>query len=165
MPPRTALASRSRSRPLSAIYIGSGSTPTSSPPSIPDLPEPPSPSTSHDSGLPSPPATNSTGSGSVGDSNSNSAGSVRQRSAASRSTSSSEMPHGYDKPRNVKRSSQVFTDEEEDGGALDNDEDSTARLSGRRRQSKTANEDGTSALDRVRSLTQRNRMVSRTQKR
>ena len=69
------------------------------------------------------------------------------------------MPHGYDKPRNVKRSSQVFTDEEEDGGVVDNDEDNTARISGRRRQSKTANDEGTSALDRVRSLTQRNRMV------
>ncbi|TFY65506.1 hypothetical protein EVJ58_g1931 [Rhodofomes roseus] len=69
------------------------------------------------------------------------------------------MPHGYDWPRNGKRSSQVFTDEEEDGGGVDNEEDNTARLSGRRRQSKTAHEDNTSALDRVRSLTQRNRMV------
>ncbi|KAH9936129.1 uncharacterized protein B0H18DRAFT_1081855 [Fomitopsis serialis] len=69
------------------------------------------------------------------------------------------MPHGYDRPRNVKRNSQVFTDEEEDGEGLDNEEDTTARLSGRRRQSKTAQEDNSSALDRVRSLTQRNRMV------
>ncbi|CCM03679.1 uncharacterized protein FIBRA_05823 [Fibroporia radiculosa] len=158
MPPRPPLAARSR--PLSAIYIGSGSTPTASPPTIPDLPEPPSPSTSIASGLPSPPATNSTGSGSIDDdNNSNDAGSLRQRTPA-RSNTISYMANGnYDRPHSTSWSRQQYTDDEDEGNDNENEEDNTARLSDGRRAPKATPQDNLSALQRVKNLTQRNRMV------
>ncbi|KAG5638856.1 hypothetical protein H0H81_009407 [Sphagnurus paluster] len=75
MPPRPAPLSKSKhsANRLSAVYIGSGNSPSynafnGSPSNLPDLPEPPSPgASSTGSGLPSPPATNSTGSGSTTD--------------------------------------------------------------------------------------------------
>ncbi|KAH9480682.1 hypothetical protein JR316_0007282 [Psilocybe cubensis] len=85
MPPRPVIKTR-QGRPVSAVYIGKGPSPSlqdlsnnasgyaslidGTPPTLPDLPEPASPVSSHGSvksGLPSPPATNSTGSGSTGD--------------------------------------------------------------------------------------------------
>ncbi len=143
----------SKSRPLSAIFIGSAG---STPPALPDLPEPPSPGTS--SGLPSPPATNSTGSGSVGEGSTN-AGSIRHRTPSSKSNSSmsggvSDRSSGYSK----KRSS--ITEDDEDADENENDEDHTARLSADRRRSFPKDApDNQAALQRVKSLTQRNRMV------
>ncbi|KAI0755103.1 hypothetical protein C8Q80DRAFT_1095322, partial [Daedaleopsis nitida] len=150
--PRPVLASKSR--PLSAIFIGSAG---SSSPAFPDLPEPPSPSTSSNaSGLPSPPATNSTGSGSVGEGSTN-AGSLRYRTPSSKSSSSMTVGVG-DKSYvyNKKRSSML--EDEDDPEDNENDEDHTARFSDERRRSmpKADNQD---ALQRVKSLTQRNRMV------
>ncbi|RPD62254.1 hypothetical protein L226DRAFT_337925 [Lentinus tigrinus ALCF2SS1-7] len=154
MTPRPVQASKSR--PLSAIFIGSAG---STPPALPDLPEPPSPSTSSNaSGLPSPPATNSTGSGSVGEGSTN-AGSLRHRTPSSKSNSSmsggvGDKSHGYSK----KRSSVI--EDEDDADENENDEDHTARLSDdRRRSSSKGTPDNQAALQRVKSLTQRNRMV------
>lgn len=155
MTPRPVLASKSR--PLSAIFIGSAG---SSSPALPDLPEPPSPSTSSNaSGLPSPPATNSTGSGSVGKGSTN-AGSLRHRTPSSKSNSSmssgvGDKSYGYNK----KRSS--FIDDEDDADENGNDEDNTARFNGERRRSLSSKgtPDNQAALQRVKSLTQRNRMV------
>lgn len=159
----------SSSRPLSAIYIGSVSKPSH----IPDLPEPPpSPgaevSSGSESGLPSPPATNSTGSGSTGDDTTN-FGSVRQR-PASYEAYSSPTPHSSSSshtltsmhngsPNNSRTTTQIQEDDEDDEHDNDNDEDNTARLD-RRRSLKDASEN-LMALQRVKSLTQRNRMVSR----
>ncbi|KAH9931648.1 uncharacterized protein BXZ73DRAFT_47155 [Epithele typhae] len=141
-----------RSRPLSAIFIGSAG---STPPTLPDLPEPPSPSTSSNaSGLPSPPATNSTGSGSVGD-RSTSAGSIRHRTPGSKPTPSMSGGLG-DKTHHRKRSSVIEDDDNPDDN--ENDEDHTARLSDDRRKS-NGKGDNQDALLRVKSLTQRNRMV------
>ncbi|CDO71659.1 hypothetical protein BN946_scf184915.g3 [Trametes cinnabarina] len=157
MTPRPVLAPKSR--PLSAIFIGSAG---STPPSLPDLPEPPSPISSPDasaSGLPSPPATNSTGSGSVGE-GSSTAGSLRHRTPSSKVSSdmtggAGDRSYGYNK----KRSSTM--DDEDEPEENENDEDNTARLSDDRRRSfpKVA-DDNQSALQRVKNLTQRNRMVS-----
>ncbi|KAI0631968.1 hypothetical protein C8Q77DRAFT_1218535 [Trametes polyzona] len=154
MTPRPVLAPKSR--PLSAIFIGSAG---STPPALPDLPEPPSPSTSSNaSGLPSPPATNSTGSGSVGEGSTN-AGSLRHRTPSSKSSSdmsggSGDRSYGYNK----KRGSSLDDDEEQDEN--ENDEDHTARLSDDRRRSfPKAASDNQAALQRVKNLTQRNRMV------
>ena len=140
-------------RPLSAIYIG----PNPSPPVVPDLPEPPSPgSSSNGSGLPSPPATNSTGSGSTGD-NSAHGGSLRQKSSQ---FSSTNMHNGS----LAKVSSEALAkppasgriDEEEINEVDNDDEDHTARLG---RQSRAAVNENVLALQRVKSLTQRNRLV------
>ena len=147
-----------KSRPLSAIFIGSAG---STPPALPDLPEPPSPSSSSSaSGLPSPPATNSTGSGSVGK-GSTDAGSLRHRTPSSRPGSSDTSMSGggvgdrsYDYCK--KRSSLIEDEDEADEN--ENDEDHTARFDERRR-SFTKGADNASALQRVKSLTQRNRMV------
>ncbi|KAI0769947.1 hypothetical protein C8Q74DRAFT_1202382 [Fomes fomentarius] len=154
MTPRPVLASKSR--PLSAIFIGSAG---SSSPALPDLPEPPSPSTSSNaSGLPSPPATNSTGSGSVGKGSTN-AGSLRHRTPSSSNSSMSsgvgDKSYGYNK----KRSS--FIDDDDDADENENDEDNTARFNGERRRSLSSKgtPDNQAALQRVKSLTQRNRMV------
>ncbi|KAI0700355.1 hypothetical protein C8T65DRAFT_580318 [Cerioporus squamosus] len=154
MTPRPVQASKSR--PLSAIFIGSAG---STPPTLPDLPEPPSPGTSSNaSGLPSPPATNSTGSGSVGEGSTN-AGSLRHRTPSSKSNSSmsggvGDKSYGYNK----KRSSIIEDEDEADEN--ENDEDNTARLSGDRRRSFSKDApDNQAALQRVKSLTQRNRMV------
>ncbi|KAI0670911.1 hypothetical protein C8Q78DRAFT_974695 [Trametes maxima] len=153
MTPRPVQASKSR--PLSAIFIGSAG---STPPALPDLPEPPSPSTSSNaSGLPSPPATNSTGSGSVGE-GSITAGSLRHRTSSSKSSSEmsgggGERSYGYNK----KRSSVL--EDEDDPDDNENDEDHTARLSDDRRRSFPKTTDNQTALQRVKNLTQRNRMV------
>ncbi|KAL4250582.1 hypothetical protein ABKN59_002328 [Abortiporus biennis] len=147
-----------KQRPLSAIFIGSiDSNTTSSPP---PLPEPPSPSaSSNGSGLPSPPATNSTGSGSVGD-NSQNGGSLRKKTA-SRSQSITDMFNGTnDKSRSAEKAGNDHADDED--VLYENDEEHTARLSLDRKRSslvKTPPNDNLSALQRVKSLTQRNRMV------
>ncbi|KIJ54255.1 hypothetical protein M422DRAFT_775413 [Sphaerobolus stellatus SS14] len=117
-------------RPSSAIFIG-GLPPPPSPPSSDIV------SSSPHSQLPSPPATNS---GSTGDSNSTSAGSI-----------------GRNRMVSSKRSS---PDEDDDAG-LDYDEDTTARLSGdiRKGKEKELNSSSTSTLQRVSSLTERNRKL------
>ncbi|GBE85120.1 predicted protein [Sparassis crispa] len=152
------LPSKSRhSRPLSAIFIGSVSS-NSTPPSIPDLPEPPSPSSSTGSGLPSPPATNSTGSGSIGYQHSYSAGSLRQRSA-SRSSVAADMVKGdYDRSRSSGNRNRTASADDDDAFENENEEDNTARFAnGRRLQH--ASVDNMSTLQRVKNLTQRNRLV------
>ncbi|KAH7924532.1 hypothetical protein BV22DRAFT_1129760 [Leucogyrophana mollusca] len=155
MTPRPLLSSSSSRRPLSAIFLGS-QPPTEF--NIPDLPEPPeSPSAaSNASGLPSPPATNSTGSGSTGDNNSANAGSTRQRPA---SYSGAIMPNGnYDKQMFSTKNARSTPDfDEEDENDLGNGEDDTARLD-RRLATKSPSENSV-ALQRVKSLTQRNRMA------
>ncbi|KAJ6585544.1 hypothetical protein B0H19DRAFT_1059757 [Mycena capillaripes] len=138
----------------SQIYIGTGSPYSSylsSPPDIPDLPEPPSPGSSSStstSGLPSPPATNSTGSGSTGD-----PGSIAVRGGLN-------MLNGS----NIKTFHAAFHaadhhHDEQDDYDNDNDddgEDNTARLDHQRRHSTSEN---VLALQRVKSLTQRNKMA------
>ncbi|KAJ7133469.1 hypothetical protein C8R44DRAFT_23955 [Mycena epipterygia] len=143
---------KQRPRPSSQVYIGSDSTYSSylsNPPDLPDLPEPPSPGSSSStstSGLPSPPATNSTGSGSTGD-----PGSIAVRGGLN-------MLNGS----NIKTFHAAFQadphDDELDDYDNDNDddgEDNTARLNQRRH---SANEN-VLALQRVKSLTQRNKMA------
>ncbi|KAF7348152.1 hypothetical protein MSAN_01768100 [Mycena sanguinolenta] len=147
-----------RPRPASQVYIGPDSaSPYSSyistPPDIPDLPEPPSPgssSSSRTSGLPSPPATNSTGSGSTGD-----PASIAIRGGGN-------MLNGSNiKTFHAAFASAVAADDEHDDIDNDNDEDgegedNTARLDQQRRRSTSEN---VLALERVKSLTQRNKMV------
>ena len=138
--------SRTR-RPLSAIFLGN-------PSQLPDLPEPPhtsapTGSSPASSGLPSPPASTSTGSGGTG----------RDRDA---STDDIPLPmHKHDgvdtraagPSRSVSRASIRSTSEfgEMNGG----DEDDTAKVSSPL-DDRLSNE---SALQRVKSLTQRNRLV------
>ncbi|KAJ6614796.1 hypothetical protein B0H10DRAFT_2220896 [Mycena sp. CBHHK59/15] len=142
-----------RVRPSSAVYVGADSTYyLSNPPNIPDLPEPPSPGSTSSrstsvSGLPSPPATNSTGSGSTGD-----PGSIAVRGGL-------KMLNGS----NIKTFHAAFNGadhhDEQDDYENDNDddgEDNTARLDHQRRHSASEN---VLALQRVKSLTQRNRMA------
>ncbi|OBZ71465.1 hypothetical protein A0H81_08669 [Grifola frondosa] len=158
MTPRPPLSHKSR--PLSAIFIGSNSSSSSSPPAIPDLPEPPSPgSSSSASGLPSPPATNSTGSGSTGKGSTN-ARSVRQKTA-SRSDLTTNMSNGVrGKILGHVRTMSATADDDDDVNDYENDEDHTARLSNERKRSfRTAPSDNVSALQRVKSLAERNRMV------
>jgi hypothetical protein len=163
--PRPSFASESQ-RPLSAIYL------CSSPNNIPDLPEPPSPgaasSSENGSGLPSPPATNSTGSGSTGD-----IGSIRKRPASyqpsttsnSNSTNSptnTTMLNGHDKLFHAafQRSQKGPDDDDEDGNENDDAEDNTAKLAdGGRRHSFKSPSENILALQRLKSLAQRNRMV------
>ncbi|KAA1469733.1 hypothetical protein DENSPDRAFT_835393 [Dentipellis sp. KUC8613] len=136
-------------RPLSAIFLGPVTNP---PPNLPDLPEPPSPGAhSSGSGLPSPPATNSTSSGSAGD-NSTSGGSIRRRSA---SDINPDMINAK-LERSFGGASASAMSSPDDDGRFD-DEDNTAKLTqGRRRQASAEN---AMALQRVRSLTERNRMA------
>lgn len=89
------------------------------------------------SGLPSPPATNSTGSGSAGDT-----GSIRQRPKT--------VMSNENKPTNTSTAS-----DDDDENDIPNDEDNTARLN----VSTPANDSHMGALQRVKSLAQRNRMV------
>jgi hypothetical protein len=138
-------------RPDSAIYIGQSSN-------IPDLPEPPSPgAVSNGSGLPSPPATNSTDSGSTN------AGSLRQRSAPMNNNTRTMLNGNYGKTfhaafhRDNRSKTHNSNDEENDNDTRD-DEDDTARLD-IRKQTKSPSEN-VLALQRVKSLTQRNRMVN-----
>ncbi|KAJ7160237.1 hypothetical protein C8R46DRAFT_1285749 [Mycena filopes] len=140
-------------RPSSQIYVGADSSYSSflsSPPDLPDLPEPPSPGSSAStstSGLPSPPATNSTGSGSTGD-----PGSIAVRGGL-------KMLNGS----NIKTFHAAFhsaadpDDDQDDYDDNDDDgEDNTARLDHQRRHSASEN---VLALQRVKSLTQRNKMA------
>ncbi|KAJ7643623.1 hypothetical protein FB45DRAFT_895601 [Roridomyces roridus] len=138
-----------RTRPSSQVYIGHDPHYLSSPPDLPDLPEPPSPGSSSStsaSGLPSPPATNSTGSGSTGD-----PGSIAVRGGQN-------MLNGT----NIKTFHAAFhssVSDHHDEDDLDNDiddegEDNTARLN--RRHSASEN---VLALQRVKSLTERNKMA------
>ncbi|KZP18936.1 hypothetical protein FIBSPDRAFT_863294 [Athelia psychrophila] len=157
-----------KSRPLSAIFLGSISTPSH----LPALPEPPpSPGADSDgseSGLPSPPATNSTGSGSNGDDTTN-FGSVRQRPASyshphpDTSESTPSMPSAIYNPEIRSRSTtnineeQHMSDDDEHDNDFDDGEDNTAKMD-KRRSLKGSNEN-TMALQRVKSLAQRNRMA------
>ncbi|KAI1793313.1 hypothetical protein LXA43DRAFT_237425 [Ganoderma leucocontextum] len=153
MTPR--LAQTKKSRPLSAIFIGSAG---STPPALPDLPEPPSPSTSSTSGLPSPPATNSTGSGSVGEGSTH-AGSLRHRTPKLTPSTSSMSGGGLgDKSYEYRKKRSSAITDEDDADENENEEDNTARLDLRRR-SFTKGADNASALLRVKTLTERNRMV------
>jgi hypothetical protein len=151
MTPRAPLASKRR--PLSAIFLGPGQTP--SPSDLPDLPEPPSPgASSNHSGLPSPPATNSTGSGSAGDSRE-----VLDRPFHPPSSSSLSMRN--EKPLNSKssRSSSPVGGSEHREGDDDDQEDNTARLGLSSRRGASQSSEHVMTLQRVMSLTQRNRMV------
>ncbi|KAF9263001.1 hypothetical protein L218DRAFT_375056 [Marasmius fiardii PR-910] len=168
----TAQVGRLRSkhtRPNSAVYIGSdplhlqqtGSTTFS----LPDLPEPPSPVSSTGSGLPSPPATNSTGSGSSGD----------PASIALRGGTKGNMPlleenyvkafhaafEEQQRPQGQHRYETVDDDDDIDNHTNNSNElyahdDDTAKFN--RSQSNT-NNDNALALERVKSLQERNRMV------
>ncbi|EIW81229.1 hypothetical protein CONPUDRAFT_137278 [Coniophora puteana RWD-64-598 SS2] len=149
MPPRLNHSTSSK-RPLSAIYLGPQPPSGSQPPDLPEPPESPS-SASSASGLPSPPATNSTGSGSVGD-NSTSAGSVRQRPA---STSQINMQaRSFDKYEGRDGARHDVDDDDDDDH---NGEDETARYD--LRLSLAGKGGDTSDLQRVKSLTQRNRLA------
>ena len=168
MPPRPALKVK-QNRPISAIYLGKDanshalqSTPSSSShtdttsPGLPDLPEPPSPSSSIgsvQSGLPSPPATNSTGSGSTGDP---ATIAFRERplshhSNSSNSTSSGTASTPMKRSFNGSETGAEYDDyDKENDNDNDNDSnDDTARLN-----------ENMMALQRVKSLAERNRMVS-----
>ncbi|KAG7088024.1 hypothetical protein E1B28_012061 [Marasmius oreades] len=157
-------------RPNSAVYIGSdplqlqqiGSTP----PSLPDLPEPPSPVSSIGSGLPSPPATNSTGSGSTGD----------PASIALRGGTKGNMPlleenyvkafHAAFEQQQQRPQGQHRYETADDDDDIDNQtnnsnelyahDDDTAKFP---RSQSNANNDNALALERVKSLQERNRMV------
>ena len=150
-----------KQRPLSAIFIGSlGSNSPSnsaSPPDLSKLPVPPGSSPGSSSGLPSPPATNSTGSGSAGDESTSNNGSVRQR-ASQRPLSTSDMYHGTKPNSNMNSASRPQDDDDPND---ENDEDNTARFNGSYRHSttRTTSIENMSALQRVKSLTERNRQV------
>ena len=158
MPPRS-LAASSR-RPLSAIFLGSLPPKDPKEANIPDLPEPPdSPGTVSPSGLPSPPATNSTGSGSTGDNNSANSGSIRQRPVSYSGSPSAMMPtETYDKSKAISKTSRPNSDDEDDENDHAGEEDNTARLD--RRIGVKSTSENVAALQRVKSLAQRNRMVS-----
>jgi hypothetical protein len=147
----------SKRRPLSAIFLGDGplAPSTSSPSELPDLPEPPSPgASSNHSGLPSPPATNSTGSGSTGDSRE----AVEPPTLPPPSSALTMRNEKVPTSRPTGASSPAGSGEYKKGG-VDEEEDNTARLNlGRRRGSSQSN-DHVMTLQRVMSLTQRNRMV------
>ncbi|KAI9452775.1 hypothetical protein BJY52DRAFT_1402243 [Lactarius psammicola] len=151
MTPRSSFASKRR--PLSAIFLGAGSAP--SPSDLPDLPEPPSPgASSTNSGLPSPPATNSTGSGSAGDSRE-----ILDR--PSDPLTSSALAMRNEKPLNSRssRASSPAGGSESRKGEDDEEEDNTARLNLSRRRGASQSSDHVMTLQRVMSLTQRNRMA------
>ncbi|KAF9222950.1 hypothetical protein BS17DRAFT_782867 [Gyrodon lividus] len=159
MTPRPPVSSSSR-RPLSAIFLGSLPPRNPKDISIPDLPEPPeSPgAVSIASGLPSPPATNSTGSGSTGDNNSANSGSTRQRPVSYSSSLSSIMSaESYDKPTPISKTSRPNSDDEDDENDHANEEDNTARLD--HRHSNMSPSENVAALQRVKSLAQRNRVA------
>ncbi|KAI9507614.1 hypothetical protein F5148DRAFT_89304 [Russula earlei] len=145
----------SKRRPLSAIFLGDGSTPSSTSSSeLPDLPEPPSPgAASTHSGLPSPPATNSTGSGSTGD--------RRENDIPTMPPPSSALTNRGGRPSTSRssRASSPAGSGEYKKEQVEEEEDNTARinLGGRRGADQTSNHIVT--LQRVMSLTQRNRMA------
>ena len=164
MPPRPVLKVK-QNRPISAIYLGKDanshelqSTPTSpshteaTSPRLPELPEPPSPSSSVgsvQSGLPSPPATNSTGSGSTGDP---ATITFRERPLSHHSNSSNSTSSGTASTpmkRSLNESEGGYDDYDKENDNDNDSNDDTARL----------NENAV-ALQRVKSLAERNRMVS-----
>ena len=156
------------------------------PPALPDLPEPPSPTSSVGSvktGLPSPPATNSTGSGSTGD-----PATIRERpvslhsdsSASTTSSNQNTIAARSNNGRNSRSSSRLGNVSQEDLGVEgnfdddydrenDNDNDSnpdgddTARLDikmmNNRNEKPRSSSDNVLALQRVKTLAQRNRLV------
>ena len=152
-------------RPISAIYLGKDanlralqSTPSSSShteatspsPRLPDLPEPPSLSSSvgsvQSSGLPSPPRSNSNGSESTGDPGSIS---FRERSLSHHRNSSNSINSGTGSTP-MKRMSEADYDDYDEEICNDNDgNDDTVRLI-----------KNVMALQRAKSLDERNRMVS-----
>ncbi|KAF4590006.1 hypothetical protein EYR40_009600 [Pleurotus pulmonarius] len=155
---------RAKERPSSAIYIGAD-IPVLSPPSLPDLPEPPSPVSSvgsRGSGLPSPPATNSTGSGSTGGDNDRSTTHEddfhsRRRPFSMNSLNETNIKAFQDAmAANLDRDG-IDDDEDDDHNDGEGDEDNTARLD--RMLSIRSNNQEESALQRVKSLTERNRMT------
>lgn len=158
MPPRSLVASSRR--PLSAIFLGSLPPKDPKEANIPDLPEPPeSPGAASPSGLPSPPATNSTGSGSTGDNNSANSGSIRQRPVSYSRSPSTMMPtETHEKPITTAKTSRPNSDDEDDENDHAAEEDNTARLD--RRIGVKGPSENIAALQRVKSLAQRNRMVS-----
>lgn len=158
MPPRSLVASSRR--PLSAIFLGSLPPKDPKETNIPDLPEPPeSPGSVSPSGLPSPPATNSTGSGSTGDDNSANFGSIRQRPVSYSGSPSAMIPtEMYDKPMAMSKTSRPNSDDEDDENDYAGEEDNTARLD--RRLGVKSPSENIAALQRVKNLAQRNRMVS-----
>ncbi|KAK0202119.1 hypothetical protein DFS33DRAFT_1489916 [Desarmillaria ectypa] len=149
-------------RPLSAVYLGKDPLYISSPSNLPDLPEPPSPvasTSSKGSGLPSPPATNSTGSGSTGD-----PASIARRNRPHPSEMLTEsnvkaFHYAFEEEQNGSASRPVDPDDDDYDNDHDNndDENNTARLS--RRHSSISSSENVQALERVKSLTQRNRMA------
>ncbi|KAJ3825371.1 hypothetical protein F5880DRAFT_1553188 [Lentinula raphanica] len=147
-----------RTRPNSAVYLGSDPLHlASTPPGIPDLPEPPSPVSSTGSGLPSPPATNSTGSGSTGD-----PASIAIRGTARTATSMLETHNikehdvGYaDGPSDDDDDDDYHNDHETEN---ENDADDTARLSHRHFKSVSVNENAL-AIQRALTLKERTRMT------
>ena len=147
----------SKRRPLSAIFLGDGpaGSSTSSTSELPDLPEPPSPgAASTHSGLPSPPATNSTGSGSTGDSRE----AINLHSVPLPSSTSTMRNERQPTSKSSRASSPAGSGEyrREEG---DDEEDITARLNLGRRRGASQSNDHVATLQRVMSLTQRNRMV------
>ncbi|KAI0087755.1 hypothetical protein BDY19DRAFT_994650 [Irpex rosettiformis] len=189
MTPRPSIAGQSKQRPLSAIYIGPSTSTSTPPdlPRLPEPPSPGGSSNGSETGLPSPPATNSTGS--VGDDTgtAHTSGSLRKRTSAAFThrasysvPSVSSLVAMYDGQNSFsRRNSKTFknsnndhstsalslSDDDnqthEDGDELD--EDTTARFDSlSRRQSHRTPAKGdehNSALQRVKSLTERNRMV------
>ncbi|KAI0301221.1 hypothetical protein B0F90DRAFT_1817223 [Multifurca ochricompacta] len=142
----------SKRRPLSAIFLGPGPVPSTS--ELPDLPEPPSPgASSTHSGLPSPPATNSTGSGSTGD--------IRENLDRHSLPPSSAFIMRNEKLRNSQssRASSSAGGGESKKDDDDEEEDNTARLNLGRRRGTSQSSDHVMTLQRVMSLTQRNRMA------
>ncbi|KAK0504374.1 hypothetical protein EDD18DRAFT_1133337 [Armillaria luteobubalina] len=150
-------------RPLSAVYLGKDPQYISSPPNLPDLPEPPSPiasTSSKGSGLPSPPATNSTGSGSTGDPASIARRTRPHPGAMLTESNVKIFHHTFEEEQDGSAGRPVDPDDDDDyDNDHDNndDEDHTARLS--RRQSSISSSENVQALERVKSLTQRNRMA------
>ncbi|KAG9311202.1 hypothetical protein JVU11DRAFT_8277 [Chiua virens] len=157
MPPRSLLPSSRR--PLSAIFLGPLPPKDPKEANIPDLPEPPeSPAISSSGCLPSPPATNSTGSGSTGDNNSANSGSVRQRPVSYSGSPSTMMPSEMsDKLISTTKTSRPNSDDEDDENDHAGEEDHTARLD--RRVGLNSPCENIAALQRVKSLAQRNRMA------
>ncbi|KIK69833.1 hypothetical protein GYMLUDRAFT_52987 [Collybiopsis luxurians FD-317 M1] len=139
-------------RPNSAVYLGTDLA--FSPPTIPDLPEPPSPVSSTGSGLPSPPATNSTGSGSTGDPASIA---IRNSTASMLNASNIKAFHAAF----VQQHPQDDDDDDDDDNfhANENDQDDTARLIRRHSLKSLPPNENALAIQRAMSLKERTRMT------
>ncbi|KAJ3848291.1 hypothetical protein EV368DRAFT_86788 [Lentinula lateritia] len=141
-------------RPNSVVYLGSDPLHLSStPPGIPDLPEPPSPVSSTGSGLPSPPATNSTGSGSTGDPASIAVRGTTRSTTSMINTSNLKAFHAAftDDPPN--------DDDDEDDNYNGNGEDDTARLNRRHSVKSVFVNENTIAIQRALTLKERTRLT------